>query len=85
MVVAVSVIYIICRYEMAEFARDAASLGVKYVGVCCGGAPYHIRAMAEALGREPPASKYSPDLSLHFAFGSHPSLKDIHTKNKHLL
>ncbi len=73
------------RYEMAEFAIQATALGVKYIGVCCGGAPYHIRAMAEALGRKPPASKFSPDLSLHFAYGNHPSLKQIHTADKHLL
>eukprot|EP01102_Stenamoeba_stenopodia_P011130 TRINITY_DN3405_c0_g1_i2.p1 TRINITY_DN3405_c0_g1~~TRINITY_DN3405_c0_g1_i2.p1 ORF type:complete len:339 (-),score=83.06 TRINITY_DN3405_c0_g1_i2:255-1244(-) len=51
------------RFQMAEFAKQAADLGVKYIGVCCGGAPYMVRAMAEALGRHPPASKYSADLS----------------------
>jgi len=56
------------RYEMAEFAREAYALGVQYIGVCCGGQPYHIRSMSEALGRQTSASKYSPDLSKHFAF-----------------
>jgi betaine-homocysteine S-methyltransferase len=55
---------------MAEFAVRARDLGVRYIGVCCGGAPYHVRAMAEALGRTTPASKYSPDLSQHAIFGS---------------
>ena len=58
------------RYEIADFARRARDLGVGYFGVCCGAAPHHIRSMAEALGRTPPASQYSPDLSKHAYFGS---------------
>jgi betaine-homocysteine S-methyltransferase len=57
------------RYELAEFAKETFELGVKYIGLCCGGSPHHIRAMAEALGRTPPASRFSPDMSKHFAFG----------------
>jgi betaine-homocysteine S-methyltransferase len=57
------------RFEMADFAVEARELGVRYVGVCCGGAPHHVRAMAEALGRSPAASRYSPDLSLHPILG----------------
>ncbi len=58
------------RYEIAEFTRDARALGVGYLGVCCGAAPHHIRSMAEALGRRPPASRYSPDMSRHAYFGT---------------
>ena len=58
------------RYEIAEFARKAWALGVNYQGVCCGAGPHHIRAMAEALGKNPPASRYSPDMSKHYALGS---------------
>jgi betaine-homocysteine S-methyltransferase len=65
------------RYEMADFARQAVDMGVTYLGVCCGGAPHHVRAMAEALGRRPEASAYSPDLSKHYALGDDPSLKKI--------
>jgi len=57
------------RFEMADFATAARDLGVGYIGVCCGGAPHHVRAMAEALGRTVPASRYSPDLSLHPILG----------------
>ncbi len=53
------------RFEMAGFARAARDLGVNYVGVCCGAGPHHVRAMAEALGREVPASRYSPAPDLH--------------------
>jgi betaine-homocysteine S-methyltransferase len=65
------------RYEMADFARRALELGVGYLGVCCGGAPHHVRAMAEALGRRPPASAYSPDMSKHYALGSDSTLKRV--------
>jgi methionine synthase I (cobalamin-dependent)/5,10-methylenetetrahydrofolate reductase len=33
----------------AEFAREAASIGVRILGGCCGTTPAHIRAMAEAV------------------------------------
>ncbi len=57
------------RYEMARFARQARELDIRYLGVCCGGAPHHVRAMAEALGRRPPASRFSPDMSRHYSLG----------------
>ncbi len=62
------------RYEIAEFAKKALALGVNYQGVCCGAGPHHIRAMAEALGKNPPASRYSADMSKHYAFGSDANL-----------
>ena len=37
------------RSEMAAFARDCKSLGVNYIGTCCGAGPHHVRAIAEAL------------------------------------
>jgi betaine-homocysteine S-methyltransferase len=58
------------RFELADFARNASALGVDYLGVCCGAGPHHIRAVAEALGRTPPASRYSPDMSKHAFFGT---------------
>ena len=33
----------------AQFARDAASLGVRILGGCCGSTPEHIRAMVDAM------------------------------------
>jgi methionine synthase / methylenetetrahydrofolate reductase(NADPH) len=33
----------------AEFAREAAALGVRILGGCCGTTPAHIRAMAEVV------------------------------------
>jgi methionine synthase I (cobalamin-dependent) len=64
------------RYELAEFAREALELGVRYLGICCGNAPHLTRSMAEALGRTPPASRYSADMSKHSFFGDDPSLKE---------
>ena len=62
------------RYEIADFARAAATTGVRYLGLCCGAAPHHVRAMTEALGRTPPASRYSEDMSRHVYFGTDPVL-----------
>lgn len=69
------------RYEMADFAKEAYNLNVRYLGVCCGGAPHHIRAIAEALGRTPPAGRYSADMSKHYAFGTDASLKKYNQEN----
>jgi betaine-homocysteine S-methyltransferase len=63
------------RYEIADFTRSALELGVGYFGVCCGAAPHHIRSMAEALGRTPPASRYTADMSKHAYLGTDESLK----------
>jgi methionine synthase I (cobalamin-dependent) len=63
------------RYEIADFTRAADRLGVSYLGVCCGAAPHHIRAMAEALGRTPPASRYSADMSKHAYLGTDETIK----------
>jgi methionine synthase I (cobalamin-dependent) len=64
------------RHDVAAFAGAARALGVDYLGLCCGAAPHHIRAMAEAMGRRPPASRYSPDMSKHAFLGSDASLRE---------
>lgn len=63
------------RYELADFATDAYAMGARFIGACCGAGPHHIRSMAEALGRKPAASRYSPDMSKHYALGNDPKLK----------
>jgi betaine-homocysteine S-methyltransferase len=60
------------RDTMADFARRANEMGIRYIGACCGAGPHHVRAMAEALGRETPATRYSPDMSKHGALGRAP-------------
>ncbi len=62
------------RQELGEFAADALALGVRYLGVCCGAGPHHVRAVAEAVGKVPPASRYSPDMSKHSFLGSDPRI-----------
>ncbi len=68
--------FLCTRFEMADFARAARDLGVGYVGICCGAGPHHLRAMAEALGRQVPASKYSPSMELHPMLGDTVTAKD---------
>jgi betaine-homocysteine S-methyltransferase len=58
------------RFDLAAFARAALDLGLNYIGVCCGGAPHQVRAMAEVLGREVPAGKYAPVMDLHPILGT---------------
>lgn len=67
--------FLLTRFEMAEFALAARKLGIDYIGICCGAGPHHVRAMAEALGRTAPASKYSPSIDLHPIFGDAASQK----------
>jgi betaine-homocysteine S-methyltransferase len=63
------------RYELGEFGKEAYELGIRYLGVCCGAGPHHIRSLAEGLGRRPAASRYTADMSKHAFLGSDPSLK----------
>jgi betaine-homocysteine S-methyltransferase len=68
------------RSEIFDFGRDAFALGVRYLGVCCGAGPHHIRALAESLGRHPPGSRYSVDMSKHAFFGSDKMIRRIQTE-----
>ena len=61
---------------MADFALTAKAMGVNYIGICCGGAPHYVRAMAEAMGKTVPASKYSPAMELHPMLGRAVQTKD---------
>jgi betaine-homocysteine S-methyltransferase len=68
--------FVLTRYEMADYALRAKEMGINYIGGCCGTGPHHLRAMAEALGRTVPNSKYSPRLDLHPIIGSEEYLKE---------
>jgi betaine-homocysteine S-methyltransferase len=61
--------FTLTRLEMADYAIRAKKMGINYIGGCCGAGPHHIRAMAEALGRTVPNSRYSPRLDLHTIIG----------------
>ena len=67
--------FLLTRFEMADFTVQARDMGISYIGICCGAGPHHVRAMAEALGREVAASEYSPDLNLHPILGDENSQK----------
>jgi betaine-homocysteine S-methyltransferase len=62
------------RYEIAEFARQAWEIGVRYLGVCCGAAPMHIREVALAAGLEPEAARFAERMENHFMYGSNDRL-----------
>jgi betaine-homocysteine S-methyltransferase len=68
------------RDECAAFARECHSIGVEYIGLCCGAGPHHLRAVAEALGRRPEASRYSPDMSRHAFYGDDEAISDTYRK-----
>ena len=67
------------RSEIFDFGRDAFAADIRYLGVCCGAGPHHIRALAESLGRQPPASRYSKDMSRHAFFGTNKMIRKIQT------
>jgi len=58
------------RYEIRKFAEEAWLENIRYIGVCCGAAPIHIREVAEAMGRRPPASRFSENMRKHFMYGN---------------
>jgi len=65
------------RYEIAEFGAQALAMDIRYLGVCCGAGPHHIRALAESVGKHPPASKYTADMSKHAFLGSDKRIKQV--------
>lgn len=64
------------RYEIGAFAKEAYNAGIRYLGVCCGASPVHIRQVAEAIGRTPPASRYSPNMDNHAMFGAYDEIPE---------
>ena len=64
------------RYELAEWAKEAKSIGVNYIGLCCGASPAMVRTVAEAVGYSTVNSIYSPDMEKHFLFGTDDTLQE---------
>ena len=50
--------FYVSTVEIANFTKRCMELGMKYIGICCGNTGNYTRAMAEAMGRTPPASRY---------------------------
>lgn len=67
------------RYELAKWAKDAHSIGINYIGLCCGASPAMLRSVAEAVGAETLTSEYSPNMEKHFLFGKDETLKNHNT------
>ncbi len=53
--------------EVTAFTKKCVDMGLRYMGLCCGNTGNYTRAMAEALERNPPASKYL-DLSIKIPY-----------------
>ena len=68
--------FLLTRGEMAQYALEADAMGINFIGACCGVGPHHLRAMAEALGRQVPNSRYSPRLHLHTVIGDEAHIKE---------
>ena len=64
------------RYEVGTFASEAAALGIRYLGVCCGASPMLIRQVAEAVGRTTEASRFSENMHNHFMYGDNERLPE---------
>ena len=58
------------RYEVKNFAQEAWDLHIRYLGVCCGASPMHIRELAKVMGKNPPAMRYYENMENHFMYGS---------------
>jgi betaine-homocysteine S-methyltransferase len=71
--------FVCTRAEIADFGREAYELGIRYLGVCCGAGPHHIRSLAESLGRKPPASRFTVDMSRHAFFGTNKRIRKVQT------
>lgn len=50
--------FFVSETEIAKFTKTCVSLGLKYMGICCGNTGNYMRIMAEAVGRETILSKY---------------------------
>lgn len=55
------------RKDIEDFTRACMDIDVKYVGLCCGNRACYTRVVAETVGRHPPASRYSADMTKHMS------------------
>jgi len=56
--------------EVREFGAACVENDIKFVGFCCGNSARYTRNLAESIGRKPPSSRYSPNMDLHYIFGT---------------
>jgi len=72
--------FMVASDEFHQFGLDCKEIGVQVPGICCGNTPRYFRRLAMALGRNPPAAKYAPDMSKHYIFGTDPMLRKVNTE-----
>ena len=56
--------------------REAADLGINYLGVCCGASPMLVRQVAEEVGLTTEASRFSERMQNHFMYGDNERLPE---------
>jgi len=77
--------YFCCaKSEIHDFGKAMKEIGVHYVGLCCGNSSRYFRELAEAMGRHPPASRYSANMDLHYVFGKQAREHNVEIKNMYL-
>jgi len=50
--------FYVSQAEIRSFTEECMKLGLQYIDVCCGNTGNYTRAMASAMGKTPPSSKY---------------------------
>lgn len=50
--------FMVAEGEIRSFTEQCVELGLQYLGICCGNTGSYTRAMAEAMGKTPPSSRY---------------------------
>ncbi|XP_070568435.1 betaine--homocysteine S-methyltransferase 1-like isoform X4 [Ptychodera flava] len=63
------------REDIYQFGKRCRELGIQYFGICCGNRPVLMRSLAESLGRSPPSSRFSADMSRHYVYGTDTKVK----------
>lgn len=68
---------VLSRRAMGFYAAEARSIGINYIGSCCGSVPIHVREMARALGKAPSDRSWRVDYGKPFSAEEfhHPGLE----------
>jgi methionine synthase I (cobalamin-dependent) len=66
--------------DIVDFANVCKELNIQYCGLCCGNTGKYTRTFVETLGRKPPASRFRPNMDLHYIFGTSDKLHKCNTE-----
>lgn len=64
--------FCISSVEITNFTKECLQLGLQYMGICCGNSGELTRAMATAMGKNPPANRYYNPTNFGITPGSKP-------------